>query len=185
MAAQLLIIAGPPCSGKSTLGSLIECEHGIGRLQVDRVISTLIPESARVRSDRDIAYRGMHMMARELLGRGHTISLDATYGTQVHRQAIEALVTDLAVPLFLIECHVSPDTAAARFNARRGHPALDLTEARVRDLAGRYRFSNLGLAIAEATAPAVALARVESYLRAAKPLDVNGCWPAASTGYVA
>ena len=185
MAAQLLIIAGPPCSGKSTLASLIESELGIGRLQVDQVLSTLIPESTRERADRDLAYRATHMLARELLGRGHSVSLDATYGTKVHRQAVEAIAADLGAPLFLIECHVSPDTAAARFNARRDHPALDLTEARVRDLAGRYRFSYLGLAIAEATAPKVALARVESYLRAAKPLDVNGCWPATSTGYVA
>ena len=185
MAAQLLIIAGPPCSGKSTLASLIESELGIGRLQVDRVLSTLIPESTRERADRDVAYRATHMMARELLARGHTISLDATYGTQVHRQAIEALVTNLTVPLFLIECHVSPDTAAARFNARRDHPALDLTEARVRDLAGRYQFSDLGLAVAEETAPAVALENVESYLRAVRPLSIDGSWSAASAGYTA
>ena len=185
MAAQLLIVAGPPCSGKSTLARLIETQFGIGRLQVDHVLSTLIPDSTRERSDRDVAYRAMHMLARELLGRGHAISLDATYGTRMHRQAIEALVADLAVPLFLIECHVSPDTAAARFNARRDHPALDLTEERVRDLARRYQFSNLGLAMAEATAPADALAQVESYLRAARPLSIDGGWSTAAAGYSA
>lgn len=185
MAAQLLIIAGPPCSGKSTLASLIESKLGIGRIQADGVLSTLIPDSTRERSDRDIAYRGMHLLAKELLGRGHAVSLDATYGTRIHRQAVETIAMNLAVPVFLIECHVSPDTAAARFNARRNHPALDLTEERVRDLAERYRFTGLGAAVAEDTAPAVALERIENYLRAARPLSINGGWSAASAGYTA
>jgi predicted kinase len=180
MAALLLIVAGPPCSGKSTLAGLIESELGIGRLQVDSILSALIPDSKRERNDRDIAYRAMHMLARELLGRGHAVSLDATYGTQIHRQAVEAIVADLAIPLFLMECHVSPDTAAARFNARCDHPALDLTEERVRDLARRYCFTGLGLAVNEEMTVAAALNQVAHYLLAARPISIDGAWSAAS-----
>jgi predicted kinase len=181
MAAQLLVVAGPPCSGKSTLAGLIGSELGIRRLQVDRILSALIPNSARGKSDRDLAYRTMHLLAKELLDCGHAVSLDATYSTRLHRAAIETLFTNLSAPIYLIECHVSPVAAVARFKGRQDHPAIDLNEERVRDLARRYPFSNLGLTITEDMAPAAALKCIEHYMRNARTLNIDGRWSAAAT----
>jgi predicted kinase len=185
MVAKLLVLAGPPCSGKSTLAGSIQTSFGINLLQADRILSNLIPDSQRSKSDRAVAYRAMHMLAEELLRCARSVVLDATYGLSVHRKAVETLVTNLAAPLYLIECHVSPDTAVTRFRNRPDYPASDLTEARVRDLAQRYCYSGQGLALTAEMPRVVMLERVEDYLRQTEPLSADGRWSASAFGYSA
>lgn len=184
MAVYLLVLAGPPCSGKSTLGGLIETEFGIRRLQVDAILSDLIPDSQRNRADRDLAYRAMHMLAKELLACGHAVTVDATYGNGRHRAAVETLVGSLGVPLYLAECHVAPGTAVDRFKNRLNHPALDLSEQRVRDLAERYPYSQQGLTVNEDTPSHAALKEIKAYLLRRISLHVDGRWSSSSIDYV-
>ena len=185
MAAKLLVLAGPPCSGKSSLAESIQVRLEFHWLQVDQILSKLMPDSSRNKSDRDVAYRAMHLLAENLLRCTSSVILDATYGSSEHRKAVEALVVDLAIPLYLVECRVSPDTAVARFRARPNHPALDLSEQRVRDLAHRYRYSGLGLTTAAESPRLVALNCIEDYVRKNEPLCLDGSWSASAFGYSA
>ena len=184
-AAKLLILAGPPCSGKSALADPISKTLDFRWLQADRILSELIPDSCRTKSDRDLAYRAMHLLAEELLRCSRSVVLDATYGPSVHRESVEALVETLAIPLYLIECQVSPETAVSHFKSRHLHPAQDLTEERVRDLAHRYCYSGRGLTLPAEQPHLAKLQRVDVYLREAKPLRVDGSWSAAARGYSA
>lgn len=125
----------------------------------------------------------MHMLGEELLRCRHDVVFDATYGASEHRRAVEALVTELAIPLYLIEFRISPDTAATRFKGRSDHPALDLTEERVREIARLYCYSDCGLTVMQEMSGPLVLQQVESYLRAEKKLSVDGRWSASSSGY--
>ena len=84
----------------------------------------------------------MHLIAQELLKAGHSVILDATYGRDVHRQALRDLAEECHVPLRIIQCRVPPKLAVERFKARApGHFAVDLTEALVWKLAEEYVYS--------------------------------------------
>jgi predicted kinase len=183
MTAKLLVLAGPPCSGKSTLAVSIQARSGFHWLEVDRILSKLIPDSQRGKSDRNLAYRAAHMLAEEMLRCGRPVMLDATYGSSEHRKSVELLMTVLTVPLYLIEFNISPDTAVARFKGRSDHPAVDLTEERVRRIAERYFYSDQGLTVMTEMTPEDALQRAADYLRQARSLDVDSSWSASSIGY--
>jgi predicted kinase len=142
-----------------------------------------MPNSQRSKDDRDVGYRAMHLLGKELLCSHRDVIFDATYGAGEHRRAVEVLVTALAVPLRLIEFHVSPDVAAARFRDRSDHPASDLTEERVRNIAQLYCYSDCGLAVTTEMSPSAALKQIESYLQAKRKLDVDGRWSNVASGY--
>lgn len=183
MSATLLIVAGPPCSGKSTLCGLLLPKFGFRYLQADRILSNLIPDSDRRKSHRDIAYRAMHAMAAELLACGRSVVLDATYTSREHRGEAEVLARDSQSGLKLIECRVRRESAISRFNNRRGHPATDLNEARVGSLANEYSYSGLGLSIADNIESAEALLLIEDYLRSGQLLPDDGRWSSSAEGY--
>lgn len=82
---KIIIFSGPPCSGKSTFASDISVRMGFPHLQMDEIRACLIPQSKQSKTDRDIAYRAMHLLADHLLQKGVTVILDATYGPYEHR----------------------------------------------------------------------------------------------------
>jgi predicted kinase len=143
----------------------------------------LMPNSQRSKDDRDAGYRVMHLLGEELLRNDRDVVFDATYGAREHRRAVEALVTTLAVPLYLIEFHVSPDAAVARFKGRTGHLASDLTEERVRKIAQLYCYSGCGLAVTKEVEPFSLLEQVNGYLRAGSNVVIDGRWSNSANGY--
>lgn len=183
MRAKLLVLAGPPCSGKSSIAEAIQTRLDFHWLQLDRVLRRLMPDSLHNRIDRDIAYRAVHLCTEELLRGGRSVVLDATYSSSEQRREAESIAAELAIPLYLVECHISPDTAAARFKNRSAHLARDLTEALVRDVASRYCYSGLGLKLDATRQFADSLRQVESYAQNATPLQLDGRWPAAARDY--
>ena len=183
LAGKLLVLAGPPGAGKSTLAKSIQKALGFHWLQVDRILSELKPDSDRAKGDRDIAYGAMHMQAEEHLRCGSSVVLDATYGPLEHRRAIELLVATTKVPLFLVEFNITPHVAAVRFRQRSDHPASDLNELRVRAIAERYPYSKLGLTVTAETTEIEALKLVEEYLSKAEPMPIDGSWSERSRGY--
>jgi predicted kinase len=172
--SKLLVIAGPPCSGKSTLAEAIEKRLRYRWLSIDRILGKLIPNSDHGETDRDIAYRAVHLLANELLRVGCNILVDATYGRAPHREAVAMLATTSGVSVYLIECRVSPEIAAARFRKRTYHPAVDLDESRVCHLASQYRYSGQGLIIDAEMPLSDALEQSIAYLANGKPIDGSG-----------
>jgi predicted kinase len=180
MTVKLLVIAGPPCAGKSSLAAAIAVKLGFHWLQVDRILSTLIPNSDRGKRDRDVAYRAALLIAEELLDCSRSVLLDATYGSHEQRKAVEACAVAQRVPLYLVQCRVSPEMAVARFKRRGRHPAIDLSERRVRALAAGYRYSEVGLTLGAEMPLAASTRRVEEYLLQVEPGCACGSWSAAA-----
>ena len=184
MGANLLVLSGPPCSGKSSLAEAIHHRHSFHWLQLDRVLRSLMPDSLHKRSDRDVGYRAIHLCAEELLRGGRPVILDATYSSSEQRSAVESIAAELSISLHLVECQITPDTAAARFKNRSAHLARDMTEDLVRDVATRYCYSGLGLRLEETCQLADSLRQVVSYVRNDAPLRLDGSWPASAVNYV-
>jgi predicted kinase len=139
----IVVLSGPPCSGKTTAGELLAEERtssGYGRihLEVDTLFELLFPESNRNRDDRMHAYDGAHLLARMFVDRGETVVLECTYARRDQRASLLEASAGSSAPPWVVEFFVTPDEAARRFRER--HQATDLDEALVRERAEAFPY---------------------------------------------
>jgi predicted kinase len=138
----VIVIAGPPCSGKSTIASHVAARLNLPHLSMDATRQRLLPGASHTRADREVAYRAMKMCAELLHKARASVILDAPYGHKEDRDAIAAVD-----PLW-IECRVSPETAVRRLEARGFVPERpDLTPAIVRESAANWQYSEHALVL--------------------------------------
>ena len=171
--SQLIVLTGPPCSGKSTLAAQLAAILGGLVLDVDQIRLSVIPNSRQSREDRDIAYRCMHLIAQKLLELGaNTVLLTATYSRRNPRQWLRSLAESKPAQICVLACQVGPEIAIARFRAReRGHPAVDLTEDLVQRQVMDYPY---GVAhVVECAIPLhESVAKAEHYVREGEAIDL-------------
>jgi predicted kinase len=171
--SQLIILTGPPCSGKSTLAGQLAAILGTLVLDIDQIREIVIPSSQQSQEDRDIAYRCMHLVSQKLLEVGaNTVILTATYSRRNPRQWLRSLADSMSFQVCVLACQVSPEIAIARFRSRKqGHPAVDLTEDSVQRQVMDYPY---GVAnVVECAIPLhESVAKAEYYVREGKAIDL-------------
>jgi predicted kinase/8-oxo-dGTP pyrophosphatase MutT (NUDIX family) len=138
---RLVVIAGPPCSGKTSLAkAIVARDPRFEHLDVDDVRERVLPASESTAPARQVAYATMHAKAERLLLDGRDVILTATYGPTIQREAATRLNARVTADFHLIECMVEPDDAVHRWRARGSHGANDLDVWKVRDLASRFNY---------------------------------------------
>ena len=141
---MVIILCGPPCTGKSTIGAELHQRLGFPHLDVDTIRQRLLPDSDQRIEDRDIAYRAMHLTAEHLVRSGESVILNATYNRGVHRREAAAISAEMK----LIQCRAALETVLGRFRSRPpDHAAVDLTEQLVRELWTNFTWSNDGVQV--------------------------------------
>jgi predicted kinase len=175
--AGVLVLTGPPFSGKSSVGKALAADPTWSRqvsihVEVDSVFSLLLPRSVRSRNDRMLAYDATHALARLLVGRGITPVLECTYARREQRTSLLAALADLpGAPVRVVELHVTPDDAVRRFRERR--QATDLDESTARERAEAFPYSDQALRLDTTTAAPEALARDITQWWASEPPAVE------------
>ena len=171
--SQLIVLTGPPCSGKSTLAGQLAAIFGALVLDIDQIRQIVIPNSRQSQQDRDIAYRCMHLVSEKLLEVGaNAILLTATYNRKDPRQWLRSLAESKSAQACILACQVSPEIAVARFRSRTpGHPAVDLTEDLVQRQVMDYPY---GVAnVVECAIPLhESVAKAEYFVREGKAIDL-------------
>ena len=171
--SQLIVLTGPPCSGKSTLAGQLAAIFGALVLDIDQIRQIVIPNSQQSQEHRDIAYRCLHLVSEKLLEAGaNAIVLTATYTRRNTRQWLRSLADSKSAQVCILACHVSPEIAIARFRSRApGHPAVDLTEDLVQRQVMDYPY---GVAnVVECAIPLhESVAKAEYFVREGKAIDL-------------
>jgi predicted kinase len=174
----VIVLTGPPCSGKSSvLRELRDSPRfsmaAVTFVEVDAVFDLLFPDSDRGRKDRLLAYDGAHLLAA-MLAKTRTVVLECTYARTEQRASLRDALASINVPVWVIEFHVSPDEAVRRFLSR--DQQTDLDEAAVRERVEEFPYSDeiRGVESASAT-PSEHGRDLEEWLRAAPPVtDLQG-----------
>jgi predicted kinase len=135
----VVVLAGPPCSGKSTAGAWLAATLPGIHLHVDRVLTAIRPDSDRCLEDRRLAYEIAARAIRPVLDSCLTAVLDCTYSRKEYRQQVVANVP-ADVPLVVSEFRVSADVAIERFRNRPVHDAIDLTPSIVAAKVASYPY---------------------------------------------
>jgi len=139
-ATRYIVVAGPPCSGKSTVARRLSAALTAPHLEMDRFRERLLPHGDQRVDDRDIAYNAMHYAAELLAPSSEKVVLDATYTAAACRRGLVEVVQRCRGTMLVIECRVSVASAVERYCRRGLHPALDLSAERVAVLARDYPY---------------------------------------------
>jgi predicted kinase len=173
----VLVLSGPPCSGKSSVGRVLAAHSAGSRprrihIEVDSLFDLLLPDSDRSRDDRMLAYDAAHLLTRMLVERGNIVVLECTYARIEQRLSLlEALEDVPEASLWVVECFVSPGDAAQRFTQR--NEATDLDEDLVRERAEGFPYFDQALRLMSAAAAPEALAEEVTAWLAHRPPSVQ------------
>ena len=97
---RLIVVCGPPCSGKSTIARALSARTGAIHLELDSILVRLLPGSAHSEKDRDVAYRAMHTIAECLL-RSVDEVIPATYALPAESTAIPVALSSPLPPKYV------------------------------------------------------------------------------------
>lgn len=127
---KMVLVGGPPGSGKSTLSAAIARELGMAVLSSDRIRKELAGIDARESAAApfgegiyDVAhgratYAELLDRARALLRHGESVVLDASWTRAEDRHAATALADDVTAAIVPLRCDVDEETAARRIRVR-------------------------------------------------------------------
>lgn len=129
----MIVLAGLPGSGKTTLAEALERLTGAPVLNKDIARAALLPgRNQYSAADNDAVVERLFQQAEELLRAGaEIVILDGR--TFSKRRQVERL-RQFPLPLLIVECRCSEQTALARIAADPDHPAPDRSAALYRRL---------------------------------------------------
>lgn len=129
-AVKLVLVGGPPASGKSTLSGAIADRLGMAVLSSDRIRKELVGVDPRTHlttsfesgiystTHTEATYRELLDRAEKLLRRGESVVLDATWTSAEARRQAAALGAGASVDLVELSCEVDESIARERIRTR-------------------------------------------------------------------
>ena len=132
----LWVVCGMPASGKSTIAAEIGRAFGIFVLQSDAIRKNLFAAAPKdpsrqafesgiyTRGATALTYGRMFLMAQEIIEKGNSVVLDATFSTRHFREEAVRLAKDMDAAVFFVECRAPDDMLKKRLARRDVQPSL-------------------------------------------------------------
>jgi predicted kinase len=112
---QLVVLAGLPGSGKTTLATWLSTEHGYTIASRDVIRMAMFPRCRFTAGEKDAAFRAMKRAIAVMLEMGMTVVTDGIcFSSSEQLQEVLDLATAAGVSARIIHCHVPVDVAQAR-----------------------------------------------------------------------
>ena len=120
---HLIVVAGPPAAGKTTLARQIAAALGLALVCKDTLKQALYEQLG----SRDRAWsqrlgaaviQGMYALAADTLRAGASLVLESTFIHPDTPGELQALIADTDARLTAIYCYATPEVLSARYNAR-------------------------------------------------------------------
>lgn len=125
---RLVLVGGPPGTGKSTLAAALGTLGDAEVLRSDELRQGTDPSTRYEQQAVERVYDTMASQARELLERGRHVVLDATFAVAQHRATMRRIGHDAAAQLVELRCSLEPAVARERVG-RRLDAGDDVSEA--------------------------------------------------------
>lgn len=143
----ILVIAGAPLHGKTTLAAEMAKGSNLVRLDVDEARAELFPDAAGQMLSPDqerfimlTSYQSVHEKARDLVKKGQPVVIAGAYTRPVYHEMLQDLAKKTRVPLkvMLLEC--TEEEALARLAKRNGQGSLSnvTTPNQYREIRDRF-----------------------------------------------
>jgi aminoglycoside phosphotransferase family enzyme/predicted kinase len=115
---RLILVGGAPGTGKTTLAHALAPRLGAEVLSSDDVRAELGQPNRYTPQAKAATYRELLARAEVLLRHGRSVVADATWSTEVCREAARALATSTASRVVELECRLPVELAAGRAQQR-------------------------------------------------------------------
>lgn len=135
----IFAVGGGMGAGKSTLATALAAKYQIEILQTDVIRRELCGKSEKDHSfgeglyteeNRNRIYQEMLHRLEQLLDRGLSVVLDASFGSELIRNQVTKIADKYSARLSFLWCHCSPEVAKKRIEQRLIHDVNTSSEAR-------------------------------------------------------
>lgn len=123
--AQLFIICGLPCSGKTTFANKLAGNKNATVFSLDKLVLSLFFEEDNFETHRQYVKRieaVFFPLAKDLLSKGHRVVMDFPGHTQFERNKLRKIGQFVGVKTNLYYLKAHPETIAARVQKRNTAP---------------------------------------------------------------
>lgn len=144
----LVVLAGPPLTGKSTLGKMLAKKSNFTLLDIDEVRQKLFPGDKRLSEDEErnimrACYQKNHELAKEFLLQGDPVILVATYSRDYSRAVLKELTTSTNSPFKFFLFDAPEKEIKIRLNQRKKNKNLSNIKTYADFLSVKNRYQNI------------------------------------------
>ena len=128
--ATLIMLVGPPASGKSYLGRLLARRVGAEVVQTDAIRKAIFRPPRYTGAESAVVYREAHRRVGRELRAGRTVVFDATNLAERARRLVYRIADEAGASLVIAVTYAPPEVIRQRLAGRqRGVDPLDASDA--------------------------------------------------------
>jgi len=134
---MLLVVCGPPGTGKTTVAEWVADRRNAALLRTDVVRTDIVDDPEYTESERERVYDALFRRVESRLGAGETVVADGTFDRSAYRDRARDLAERVGVCLAVVRVVCDPQQVERRIRNREDD-ASDATVENYREINARF-----------------------------------------------